>query len=270
MKKFKNLVVARCGDNSLHPEWLLGNLKFDIVLSYFGDDIKYDLSKVKYIHYYKGSKWQGLFNSFDSHKDFWADYDYIWLPDDDLSTTTENINNFFELIHQYDFSLSQPALTHNSYYSHSVLLQVKGGIYCKTNFVEVMAPCFNRTAFLKCWETFRENKSGWGLDLYWPKILKNQNIGVIDAATIFHTRPVGIADHGTGTNQVSPEHECIILCRKHKLQMKQGCYSILTEEKEYLTKKQDILNAVVKGCSPARLQEKTSLYNEVMYPDKVL
>ena len=270
----KNLVVVRCGDGSLHPEWILDDLNFDIILSYFGKDINYDLSKIKYVHYFKGSKWEGLYDFFLNYPEIWNSYDYIWLPDDDLSMTSQTINSFFDLVYQYEFSLSQPALTHNSYYSHEILLQIKGVSYRETNFVEVMAPCFSKNSLIKCWKTFSENKSGWGLDSYWPKILENKKIGVIDKVPIFHTRPVGIAGHGTvARNQISPKQEYITLCRKYGLQMRQGCYGVFTQENKYITKKQDILNVLVGGCSPVRLQEKKSfnrLYDEAMWPDKVL
>ncbi len=161
------LVVLRCGDQSLHPNWVNEHSNFDVVLSYFGDNLKYDLSHIKHVHYFKGSKWEGLYDFFKNHKQMWESYDYIWLPDDDLDTSSSNLNNFFSLVNQYKFDLSQPALTKNSYYSFPFLLQVSNFTYRKTNYVEVMAPCFSQEAFQKCWGTFSENKSGWGMDVLW-------------------------------------------------------------------------------------------------------
>lgn len=34
----KNLVVLRCGDTSLHQEWVNEKSQFDVVLSYYGDN----------------------------------------------------------------------------------------------------------------------------------------------------------------------------------------------------------------------------------------
>lgn len=268
-----NLVVVRCGDQSLHPQWVHENSNFDTILSYYGEELPYDLMCIKNVHFYKGSKWEGLYDFFLNYQEIWKVYDYIWLPDDDLNTTTENINNFFELIHQYDFSLSQPALTHNSYFSHAMLLQIKGLIFRETNFVEVMAPCFSKDAFLKCWTTFNENKSGWGLDLLWPKILKKQKIGVIDATPIFHTRPVGIAGHGTGNRDNTPQVEYIALTEKYKLNLKLGCYKAMTINQKMLIRKHELLDVTVKGCIALRLANVDSfnrLYNEVINPNKVL
>ena len=48
----KNLVVVRCGDKSLHENWLKGNVEYDVAVSYFGDDFKFDQSKLKYLPLY--------------------------------------------------------------------------------------------------------------------------------------------------------------------------------------------------------------------------
>ena len=190
MSKF--LAVIRCGDNSLHKNWVNDNAQFDVILSYFGENIPYSLDNIKYVHHFKGSKWEGLYDLFHNHPELWADYDYIWLPDDDLDSTVENINLFFELMQKYQFDLCQPALTNNSYYSYKDLLQ-----------------------------TFNENKSGWGLDFYWPILFKEENIkvGVIDSTPIHHTRPVGIAGHGSSDKTLSPLNELHQLLDKYSLEI---------------------------------------------------
>lgn len=269
----KNLIVIRCGDQSLHPQWIGEQSNFDVALSYFGNECPYDLSNITYFHQFKGSKWEGLYDFFLNHQTLLLNYDYIWLPDDDLSTTSQNINYFFQLVEQYQFSLAQPALTHNSYFSHAILLQVQGFIYRNTNFVEVMAPCFSREAFLQCWQTFSENKSGWGLDALWPNLLKNKNIGVIDITPIFHTRPVGIAGHGMGNDKDSPQYEYHQLCKKYNLKMKQGCYGGLLANEKYVRNKQELVDLIVAGCARNRVNNRNSfsrLYNEVMHPERFI
>ena len=263
----RNLIILRCGDNSLHHEWLSKDVKFDIVLSYFGDNIQYDLSQIKFVHHYKGSKWQGLFHFFQNYGDLWRNYDYIWLPDDDLSTSTENINHFFDIMKQEEFALAQPALTHQSYYSHALLLQVKGLIYRETNFVEVMAPCFSQDAFQQCWQTFSENKSGWGLDVLWPRLLQNQKIGVIDHTPIFHTRPVGVAGHGMGAEAGTPMNECEQLLEKYNLEMKYRCISAKLTSGTIVKNKLLLLFYILKGASKGRIstnQQFKALLKEIL------
>ena len=231
----KALVVIRCGDASLHPEYVNQHADFDVVLSYFGNDLPYDLTHIQYAHYCKGSKWEGLNAFFQANPSIWQAYDYIWLPDDDLSSDVANINQFLQIAAQERFDLAQPGLTHNSYWSFLITRQVKGLRYRVSNFVEVMAPLFSRSAFAVCVDTFAENKSGFGLDFLWRTLLKGRKIGIIDQTPVFHTRPVGSAGNGMGAqkagNVVTPRDERKALFKKYRIFAKnKKCTSAVTED----------------------------------------
>ena len=231
----KALVVIRCGDASLHPEYVNQHADFDVVLSYFGNDLPYDLTHIQYVHYCKGSKWEGLNAFFQANPSIWQAYDYIWLPDDDLSSDVANINRFLQIADQEQFDLAQPGLTHNSYWSFLITRQVKGLRYRVSNFVEVMAPLFSRSAFAVCVDTFAENKSGFGLDFLWRTLLKGRKIGIIDQTPVFHTRPVGSAGNGMGAqkagNVVTPRDERKALFKKYRIFAKnKKCTSAVTED----------------------------------------
>ena len=230
----KALVVIRCGDASLHPEYVNQYADFDVVLSYFGNDLPYDLTHIQYVHYCKGSKWEGLSAFFQANPSIWQAYDYIWLPDDDLSSDVANINQFLQIAAQERFDLAQPGLTHNSYWSFLITRQVKGLRYRVSNFVEVMAPLFSRSAFAVCVDTFAENKSGFGLDFLWRTLLKGRKIGIIDQTPVFHTRPVGSAGNGMGAQKaghvVTPRDERKALFKKYRIFAKnKKCTSAVTE-----------------------------------------
>ena len=230
----KALVVIRCGDASLHPEYVNQHADFDVVLSYFGNDLPYDLTHIQYVHYCKGSKWEGLNAFFQANPSIWQAYDYIWLPDDDLSSDVANINQFLQIAAQERFDLAQPGLTHNSYWSFLITRQVKGLRYRVSNFVEVMAPLFSRSAFAVCVDTFAENKSGFGLDFLWRTLLKGRKIGIIDQTPVFHTRPVGSAGNGMGAQKaghvVTPRDERKALFKKYRIFAKnKKCTSAVTE-----------------------------------------
>ena len=231
----KALVVIRCGDASLHPEYVNQHADFDVVLSYFGNDLPYDLTHIQYVHYCKGSKWEGLNAFFQANPSIWQAYDHIWLPDDDLSSDVANINQFLQIAAQERFDLAQPGLTHNSYWSFLITRQVKGLRYRVSNFVEVMAPLFSRSAFAVCVDTFAENKSGFGLDFLWRTLLKGRKIGIIDQTPVFHTRPVGSAGNGMGAQKaghvVTPRDERKALFKKYRIFAKnKKCTSAVTED----------------------------------------
>lgn len=275
----KNLVVVRCGNSSLHEQWLGQDRNFDIVLSYYGDSCPYDLEQVKFLHPFKGSKWEGLADFFQNYPEIWRDYEFIWLPDDDIATNVNDINYFFKLAEQQQFMLCQPALTWDSYFSWPITLQNKSFQWRFVNFVEVMIPCFSINAFKKILPTFNENKSGWGLEFLWMRILAEENksdnkVAVVDAVAMHHTRPVGSAGSGTGVSKfskknkltkffnnsaqvLSPLEELRLLMKKYDLKEQATCMGgILKDGKQLnLQDKQDLLRVIVNGVDPRRLSQ---------------
>ena len=191
----RNLVIVRAGNASLHPAWLegAGGRSWDLVVNYFGDDPDiYRQDDVLRVDS-KGPKWPPLHQLFLDHPDFLDRYDYIWLPDDDLQTTKQDINRLFELCAQYGLELAQPSLTADSPMTHPLLIHNTATHIRFTNFVEVMAPCFSAACLRAALPTFSGTQSGWGIDWLWPRIVRNQETGiaVIDDVVIRHTRPLG-------------------------------------------------------------------------------
>ncbi|HEX4523298.1 MAG TPA: DUF707 domain-containing protein [Casimicrobiaceae bacterium] len=192
--KKRFLVIVRAGDRSLHPGWTssLDTRDWDLVVSYFGDDPhRYrDSGGVRIDD--KGPKWPGL-NTLLSRDDLWRDYDYIWLPDDDLAATQAAVSTLFAVTAFRDLALSQPALSWLSFYSHPVTIRRPSFRLRLTDFVENMAPCFRRDTLETCLPTMGQNLSGWGLGSVWPRLLGDgsSRIAIIDDVTVTHTRPVG-------------------------------------------------------------------------------
>jgi hypothetical protein len=220
--KRRNLVIVRAGNNSLHPEWLKGTepRTWDLVVNYFGDDPdKYREPDVVRIDS-KGPKWPALHDLIQSHPEFVANYDYIWLPDDDLLAAKADINRFFALVKSYNLEVAQPALTWDSYYSHITTLRNNMTKIRFTNYVEVMAPCLCSAMLQKALPLFNSNLSGWGLDHVWCTLADDplNRIAIIDEITVRHTRPVGGPNYKllrqTG---VSPWDELRALCKAHGL-----------------------------------------------------
>ena len=220
--KRRNLVIVRAGNSSLHPEWLKGATvrNWDIVVNYFGDDPdKYKEPDVVRIDS-KGPKWPALQELIQSHPEFISDYEYIWLPDDDLLATKADVNRLFDLVKSYKLEVAQPALTWDSYYSHITTLHNSMTKIRFTNYVEVMAPCLCSAMLRKALPLFNSNLSGWGLDYLWSALAEDplNHIAIIDEVTVRHTRPVGGPNYKllreTG---VSPWDELRILCKAHGL-----------------------------------------------------
>jgi hypothetical protein len=221
----KNLVIVRAGDHSLHPQWLSTEVQrnWDLVISYFGGKEDPYAGQYEHLHQFKGSKWEGIADFCEKNETLIKQYDYIWLPDDDLLLTCQNINEFFDICAEHDLALSQPALLLSSYISYHITLQRYLCKLRRTNFVEIMAPCFNQSLFNLTKHTFSLTSSGWGLECLWKKIAKKNNLyrfAIVDQTPLLHTRPVSIGTNGGATE--SPENEMNWLLKKYDLKLERN------------------------------------------------
>lgn len=192
MKKY--LVISTVGDESLHHEWIQDNPMFDLVLIYYGnnEDIAKTYSKqTPHVYMAKGEKYHLLKSLIESSPEFISQYSYIWLPDNDVSISTENINKMFEIAEKYNLSLAQPSM--KGYVSHRITLPYPNSLLRYTNFVEVLAPLMSLETLMLCKDTFDKNYSGWGYDFLWPYLLNypKDKIAIIDSIIMIHTKPIG-------------------------------------------------------------------------------
>lgn len=191
----QNLVVARVGRHSLHPSWLgtAGQRNWDLYLCPYQalqpqDDLECTVGDV-----IPGPKWTGLRELLGGWTG-WREYERIWLPDDDIFATADAIDRMFTHAAALSFDLCAPALHEASYYAHYSTMRNQRCFARRTGFVEIMMPCFSRWALDRLLPTLELSSTGWGwgLDSLWPKLLGYRNLGIIDAAPVLHTRPVGM------------------------------------------------------------------------------
>jgi len=141
----------------------------------------------------KGWKWDVLAEHFRAFPNWLRDYDYFWLPDDDIDASAETIDQIFDLSRQFELEISQPALTLDSYFSFPHLLRCSSFQLRYSSFIEVMAPCLSRTAVERSIDLWPETPSGFGLDMIWTRLERDNSMraAIIDACPVRHTRPVG-------------------------------------------------------------------------------
>jgi hypothetical protein len=189
IKPRKNLILGTVGDNSLHSHWINENSSYDIGLIYFGDKEGYE-GQTKYYHRAKGFKFH-LLQDYINANPWVLNYDYIWLPDDDIHATPSEIENLFGIMKDYDLWLAQPSII--GYYGVKITLHQQGSLIRFTNWVEIMCPCFCSKALNVCKEVFKENKRGWSIESIWNVLLGHpqDKIAIIDDVAVAHTRPVG-------------------------------------------------------------------------------
>lgn len=209
-----NLVVVRAGDASLHEHWLVGDTRnWDLAVDYFGDDSRSGefANSADYFFTGKGPKYQRLYCLFtEVAPELCAQYECIWLPDDDLNTSGDAISGMFDNFIRTGLAIGQPTLLPGSYYSHAITLRHRKLSHRTTTFVEVMAPIFTTAALRKCLWTFSLSISGWGLDYVWPHLI-SEGVGMLDNSYVIHTRPVGTGEHYKQL-MISPSQELQALC----------------------------------------------------------
>lgn len=219
MTQRENLVVVRAGDKSLHPQWLAnGPRSWDLAVSYYGDYPERYKDQYDLLHLYKGPKWEGIADFLNAHRELVQAYRYVWFPDDDLLTSAENIDRFFSICADADFTVAQPALTRYSYYTWPITRRQPDAIYRRTNFVEIMAPCFKVETLPLFEPTFTLSSSCWGVEWLWWDIAGKAGaarFGIVDCAPVQHTRKVGSAGSGGATG--SPWQEKNKLMEEYEL-----------------------------------------------------
>mmetsp|Transcript_10656 Transcript_10656/g.19699 ORF Transcript_10656/g.19699 Transcript_10656/m.19699 type:complete len:321 (+) Transcript_10656:1932-2894(+) len=189
--KGKYLAIVAAGDGSLHAEseW---PPELELCVVYYGTGAKRDEFRkaAKYFFEVKGPKWQLV--KFALKRVPWREYEYTWLPDDDLRFKGEEMGRMLSIASDHEILLGQPALLDkNIQRQYRELLLVRPELILHyVNFVEVMCPFLRVDVLESVIHAFTEDcKSGWGLDVYWPTVIDFSRIAVIDATPIEHTRP---------------------------------------------------------------------------------
>jgi hypothetical protein len=193
--KRRFLVVVRAGDRSLHPQWLAQaeTRNWDLIVHYNGDDPqRYPTSGDGMLRIdSKGPKWPALHALLNHTRDAWREYDYIWIPDEDLAARGEDINRMFDLMAALGIELAQPSLSWESHASPVLTLHNPNFALRFSSFVEPTAPCFSRALLERVLPTFGETSIGVGLGYVWPRFLQNAatQCAILDRIQVTHTRP---------------------------------------------------------------------------------
>ncbi len=187
-KPRRNLIISPIGDESMHGSWLADrpNRTFDVLLVHYGANANYGRSDADYYAARKGFKWELLDFALQDFRVVVDEYEYVWCPDCDVRATTEQVNRLFAIMREQRLQLAQPAIAAGEI-TYQFLRPRPGVVLRYTPFVEVMCPVFSREALLRLQPTFRESRSGWGLDLLWPRYFDNRELAIIDAVGVEHT-----------------------------------------------------------------------------------
>lgn len=187
----KHLVLAAVGDESVHDSWLTGGPRsYDVALAYTGDQPGRFAGDADYYVERQGIKFS-LLHDFVRNElaRVVFDYDYIWMPDDDVQTDSWQIERLFALAAKHRLEICQPAIGRGDV-SFETLRAHPEYLLRYSRFVEIMCPLFSRDAFVRILPTFTHNVSAWGLDWLWASMFGPQQLAVIDAVAVDRMKPL--------------------------------------------------------------------------------
>lgn len=189
----KNCVITTVGKNSLHPRWIENNSDRSFDLHAIVYDYSYEsyLDSSDFLCHRCGQKLKLIYAYLKQNPHFLEHYSYFFIPDDDILTSCETIEQLFEIMEEYQLQIAQPSLR-QSYYTFPHTLNEHYSCLRYTNFVEMMVPCFSREALNKVLDTFDSSESGWGIEYHWPILIESNHhdMAIIDQISVCHTRPV--------------------------------------------------------------------------------
>jgi len=190
------LIFASIGDDETYNSWLNSNTNADFFVVYYGNDLL-NFERVKKLARFalidqSPSKFAKIHRYFSENKSLFTEYEYIWLPDDDVWIDSENLNSFFQYAISKDLLISQPSVigfgAKNQFKKHQQGIEV---IY--SDWVEAMAPFFNAKVLATCLETFSKSQTGWGIEHVWAALIScpRDRIAVVHKYYLVHTKRVG-------------------------------------------------------------------------------
>jgi hypothetical protein len=195
------LIVVRAGDNSVHESWLgddqPGHSRgFDLAVDYYGRTTGRWEARAEHYSAQPGPKWPCVADWLDRNWSWASSYDYVAIPDDDLSADAEVWRGMFAAMRRYGLDLAQPSFAAESNWCHPITRQHPGAGVRLTNFIENGLVVFSRRALEWCAATMRLGSSGVGTDYAWAAIVRagGGRVGIVDAVAVGHIRP----HHGSG------------------------------------------------------------------------
>jgi hypothetical protein len=118
-----------------------------------------------------------------------SDYRFVVVCDDDIVLPPGFLDAYLSLVTRFDFAISQPARTHDSFIDHAFVEQLDGVDARRTRFVEIGPVfCLRADAFPVVMPFDEASPMGWGYDLAWPCLAAAAGLymGVVDATPVAH------------------------------------------------------------------------------------
>ncbi|KAM0883923.1 hypothetical protein ACQ4PT_031297 [Festuca glaucescens] len=168
------------------------------------------------------------------HPDLVAEYDYVFLWDDDIEVDGFDPLRYLEIVRKEGLEISQPALDSRSKIHHRLTVRARrggavhrrfyktaGGGRCYgnstgppcTGWVEMMVPVFSRAAWQCAWRMIQNDLVfAWGLDYklgYCAQGDRKMNVGIVDREYVLHRGIPTLGDAGAGKTATAARRSAV-------------------------------------------------------------
>ena len=189
-------VFTSAGDRHSVDHWLSPQPRgeWDLITAYYGsDDREFTRLAAHSAHAFrsKGSKFQNLKRALASEPALLERYDFVWVVDDDLIMSSDEISKMFLIAEQFGFWVCQPAFADSGKISHQITRQQTKDCIRIVNFVEVTCPLFQRDKLEAFMRVYDGSLTGWGIDFWFANILdarRKARFAVVDRVVVVNRK----------------------------------------------------------------------------------
>jgi hypothetical protein len=181
--KRRYLVFTSAGDRTNLRMWLAEDRRFDLWITYYGDDPNTLEGYGDYWVCRKGSKFQNLRAAYQRWPDKFVRYEAVLVLDDDVLIRASDIDRLFAIRAAHDLWLLQPAFDPRGKISWEI---TKVNPHCRlryTNFVEMTCPLFRQDKLADFMVVYDPELVGFGVDWWFLHVLGTDirgRVAVID------------------------------------------------------------------------------------------
>ena len=181
--KRRYLVFTSAGDRTNLRMWLAEDRRFDLWITYYGDDPNTLEGYGDYWVCRKGSKFQNLRAAYQRWPDKFVRYEAVLVLDDDVLIRARDIDRLFAIRAAHDLWLLQPAFDPRGKISWEI---TKVNPHCRlryTNFVEMTCPLFRQDKLADFMAVYDPELVGFGVDWWFLHVLGTDirgRVAVID------------------------------------------------------------------------------------------
>lgn len=188
-----NLLITTVGKRSLTVcrEWLGRRRNYDTFFIFYDNHGSEEFKHLPdYFKVQAGYKYPSIHKILNDNKDLLSDYEFFFMPDDDVRISTTNINKLFAFASKKNMLICQPSLFPKNL-TWRITANNSDTKYRYVRMIEIMCPLFSKKALRSCLPSFIENQSGFGLEAAWVKLLtpSTSQFAIYDQVVATHENP---------------------------------------------------------------------------------